>query len=308
MDKQERYSQLLQDLSSEYRPQRQWAEGRGFFLIVGHFVVGVAAGTMLFGLYFENVSAQILAFVLGCIGGLAHLFNLARPERAIKMMSQVATSWIARGFWGLTFFLSGGFLLLVPEVLPSLWGAGSALAVIGKWLSILGSLILICYMGFCYTASKAIPFWNSPLHPVLYMTYAARGGVAGLLLVLAGSGTVPNPEWNLLQIWIGVTAVVIVLWVLELQAALTGGDETVKRSVDELLKGRLAIYFYGGTLIVGLVVPIFLIYMPGLGSSSTSIVALIGLFSVAGDFFIKFSSIKAGIHLPVRLPHIHQRA
>ena len=308
MDKQERYSQLLKDLSSEYRPQREWAEGRGFFLIVGHFVVGVASGTWLFGLFFGNEHALMLAYVLGCIGGLSHLFNLARPERAIRMMSQFATSWIARGFWGLTFYLTGGFLYMVPIVLPdALWGSGSVLADIGWWLSVLGAIILICYMGFCYTASKAIPFWNSPLHPVLYMSYAARGGAAGLLLVLAANGTSLDPKWNLLQIWIGVTATVIVLWILELQAALSGGDETSKRSVHELLAGRLALSFYGGTLIVGLLVPILLV-TSYIDSLPTSVMALIGLASVSGDFFIKFSSIKAGVYLPVRLPHIHQKA
>lgn len=308
MDKQARYSQLLEDLSSEYRPQREWAEGRGFFLIVGHFVVGVAGGTWLFGLFFSNTDAMILSFVLACIGGLAHLGNLARPERAFKMMSQFRTSWVARGFWGLTFFLIGGFLVLVPVLLPgSFWASDGIIGTIGLWLSIIGVVILIGYMGFVYTASKSIPFWNSPLHPVLYMSYAFRGGAAALLLVLAARGQPLDPGMNLLQIWIGITATVIVLWILELQAALTSGDETAKKSVHELLAGRLAIYFYGGTLLIGLLVPVLLVtsYIDSLPSS---IMALIGLASVIGDFFIKFSSIKAGIHLPVRLPHIHQRA
>ena len=46
-------------------------------------------------------------------------------------------------------------------------------------------VVLIVYMGFVYTASKGIPFWNSPLHPVLYMAYALRGGIAALLVTMA---------------------------------------------------------------------------------------------------------------------------
>ena len=40
-----KYDQLIQDLRGELRPQREWCEGRGLFMVIGHFVVGVAGGT-----------------------------------------------------------------------------------------------------------------------------------------------------------------------------------------------------------------------------------------------------------------------
>ncbi len=43
-----RYEQLIADLKAEYRPQREWIERQGLFLIIGHFLSGVAAGTWLF--------------------------------------------------------------------------------------------------------------------------------------------------------------------------------------------------------------------------------------------------------------------
>lgn len=294
----ERYDQLIEDLRSEYRPQREWAEGRGFFLIVGHFAVGVAAGAWLFGLFYDNLDCMIAAYVVGALGGLAHLVNLGRPERFLRMTTQVRTSWVARGFWGLTFFLAGGFVVLLPALLPGpVWSAQSAIAGAGHVLAVAGVAILIGYMGFVYTASKAIPFWNSPLHPALYIAYAFRGGAAALMLALAFRGLDPAP--GLLEIWIGVTAVVVVLWLLELQAALSGGDDTARRSVHDLLAGRLAVSFYGGTLVVGLVVPALLV--AGFAADvSPGVLAVIGLASVAGDFFIKFSSIKAGVYMPLR--------
>ena len=42
-----KYDRLIQDLRSDLRPQREWGEGRGIFLVVGHFVVGLGAGTWL---------------------------------------------------------------------------------------------------------------------------------------------------------------------------------------------------------------------------------------------------------------------
>ena len=45
-----KYERLIQDLRADFRPQREWGEGRGLFLVIGHFLVGVAAGAWLFGL------------------------------------------------------------------------------------------------------------------------------------------------------------------------------------------------------------------------------------------------------------------
>jgi len=299
-----RYDKLIDDLKSEYRPQREWAEGRGAFLIYGHFLVGVAAGGWLLCRYYGSFDGMILSYVLAGLGGLAHLFNLARPERVLNMMLRFKTSWVSRGFWGLTFFLVGGALYLLSQ--KELGAAvGGPLMVIGDVLAVLGSLTMMGYMGFVYTASKGIPFWNSTLHPVLYIAYAIRGGIAALVLVLAVRGQALAGESGLLELWIAVTAVVIVLWALEIQGAVASGDETAKRSINDLLAGRLAIYFYGGTLIIGLVVPLILT-TGAVAPMSAGILAVIGLASIIGDFFMKFSSIKAGVYLPVRLPHLHK--
>jgi len=85
-----------------------------------------------------------------------------------------------------------------------------------------------------------------------------RGGIAALVLTVAVRGQSLVAAGGLLEIWIAVTAIVIVLWGLEIQGAVSSGDETAKRSVRDLLAGRLALYFYGGTLVVGLVVPLIL--------------------------------------------------
>src|SRR3990170_2680314 len=117
---QAKYERLLQDLRADLRPQRAWGEGRGIFMVLGHFVVGIAAGAWLFSLYYESRA------------GLAHLVNLARPKRFWRMVTQLGTSWISRGFLGLSFFLAGAFLYLVPQFVPGApWGNDSLLAGLG---------------------------------------------------------------------------------------------------------------------------------------------------------------------------------
>ena len=294
-----KYDQLIQDLRSDLRPQREWCEGRGIFMVIGHFVVGVAGGTWLFSLWYGNRAGLALAFVLAGVGGLLHLANLGHPARAWKMMLQFRRSWISRGFFGLSFFLAGAFLYLVPVFLPGvLWSADSVLARIGNALAIIGMLTMIGYMGFVYTASKGIPFWNSPLHPALYVAYALRGGIAGLLLALALGGQ-DFPIANLLLAWTAITAIVILFFGLEIHGALTSGNAAAQRSVHELFAGRVAVSFYGGTLALGLVVPAAIVWAGLSGPLSVQAMGVLALASAFGDFFMKYATIRAGVYLPV---------
>jgi formate-dependent nitrite reductase membrane component NrfD len=295
-----KYERLIEDLRRDFRPQREWGEGRGLFLVIGHFLVGVAAGAWLFGLLFGYLPGLVAGFLLAGAGGIAHLAFLGRPERFWKMARRIRTAWVARGFLGLAVFLVGAVLYLPPLLLASWpWAADSAIGYLGWGMAAFGMVVLIVYMGFVYTASKGIPFWNSPLHPVLYMLYAFRGGAAALLIAMAALGT-PSPETaeRLITIWIAVTTVVIVLFALEIQGALTSGNVAARRSVREMLAGRVAVYFYGGTLVLGLLVPLALV-SGRLAPLSLAVLAAIGLFSALGDFFMKYATIRAGVYLPL---------
>jgi len=294
------YERLIEDLRADFRPQRSWGAGRGIFMVIGHFVVGVAAGAWLFALLYASRAGLALAFVLAGLGGIAHLINLGRPSRFWRMMAQPRHSWVSRGFWGLSLFLIGAFLYLVPLWVPgSPWQVGSVLGVLGYVLALVGMVTLMGYMGFVYASSKAIPFWNSPLHPALYVAYALRGGVAGLLLVQAFGGQSLASFHELLLWWIGLSALVVAFFGLELHGAWTGGNAAAKRSVEELFAGRMAIAFYGGTLAVGLAVPAALVWWGLYGATSLQAMALLALASALGDFFMKYTTIRAGVHLPV---------
>lgn len=302
-----KYEQLIQDLRRDFRPQREWGEGRGLFLVIGHFLVGVAAGAWLFGLIFHYTPGLVAGFLLAGGGGIAHLAFLGRPERVWKMVRHVRTAWISRGFIGLALFLTGAAFYLPPLVLTDWpWTADSALGHLGWGMAAIGMVVLIGYMGFVYTASKGIPFWNSPLHPVLYMAYALRGGIAALLVTMAVFDAPSAGATSLVNVWIAVTAVVIILFAIEIQGALTGGNPAARRSAREMIAGRMAVYFYGGTLLIGLVVPLALL-SGQIAPLGVGVLAAIGLFSALGDFFMKYTTIRAGIYLPLRPRQTRQR-
>lgn len=295
--KDNRYEQLIADLRSDYRPQREWGEGRGILMVIGHFLVGVAGGTWLMASIYGVIYGLMVAYVLAALGALVHLMFLGRPERAIKMMRHVRTSWISRGFVGLSLFLIGGGIYLAITLL-GLTGIWRVLAVAANVVAGIGTIAIIGYMGFCYTASKAIPFWHSPLHPAIYIAFAIRGGIAALLVIGAASGQLAS-DW-LLQMWTGVTALVTLFFALEIQGALSSGNIAAKWSVRDLLAGRLAFSFYGGTLLLGLIVPVLL--LTNSASNSPVVMAILGVASVSGDFFMKLSTVKAGVYVPLFSP------
>ena len=287
----QRYDQLIADLRSDYRPQREWGEGRGILLVVGHFLVGIAGGTWLLAEIYAVPAGLFVAYVLGALGGIVHLMFLGHPERAFRMMRHVRTSWISRGFVGLSLFLvGGGIYLLTTWFAPGLRFVSPA----SQAIAALGTATIIGYMGFCYTASKAIPFWHSPLHPALYIGFAIRGGIAALMVIEAATGAFISAP--LLQLWIAVSGLVALFFAFEMQGAWTSGNIAAKWSVRDMLAGRVAMSFYVGTLALGLIVPLLLI---GSATHSPAVMALVGIASAAGDFFMKLSTVKAGVYRPL---------
>lgn len=295
-----KYERLVQDLRREFRPQREWGEGRGLFLVVGHFVVGIAAGGWLLGMLLAYAPGLVASFALAAAGGVAHLLFLGRPERCWRMARQIRTSWVARGFVGLTLFLAGAALYLPPLLIAAWpWAAQSIIAAVGWTIAAVGAVVMLIYMGFVYSASKGVPFWNSPLHPVLYVLYAFRGGAAAFLVAMAILGAPDSTAVTLLlKIWLATTGLVFVLFALELQQALSGGNLAARRSARELLAGRFALAFYGGGLLIGLLVPALLV-SGQIAPLDLWVLAAIGLLSALGDFFMKYTTIRAGIYLPL---------
>jgi formate-dependent nitrite reductase membrane component NrfD len=81
---------------------------------------------------------------------------------------------------------------------------------------------------------------------------------------------------------------------------MSGANPVARRSVHELVRGRVAVSFYLGTILIGLVIPIVFGLAGVAESVSLATLAPVALASVVGDFFIKYTIAKAGIYIPLR--------
>jgi sulfite dehydrogenase (quinone) subunit SoeC len=282
------------DLRERFRPQREWAEGRGLLLIVAHFLTGSGAGAWLVAVLLDLRPGLVMGFSLAAVGALFHLLFLGRPERFWRMMKGFATSWISRGIVGVTLFLASAAFYLIHVQLGL---EETVLASALLFLSVLGALWVVVYKGFVWASSKGIPLWNTPLVPVLYIAYALRGGTA-VLMLLAAAGTAQAPLGFLepIKLWLAVSTAVLVLIYIDV---MRGSGMTALRSVNLMLFGRVALPFYFGAVALGLIVPIAIGGFAYWGGLSPATFMLLGVLSLLGDLSIIYCIAKAGLYRPL---------
>lgn len=290
------FDRLMDDLQETARPQREWVDGRGLLLIAGHFLSGVGAGGWAFSSALGFLPGEITSLVVVGASGLAHLLFLGRPGRFWRMV-KIRTSWVGRGFVGLNLLMAAAVVYLALRAA----GLGdSGLASVAWGLSLLGAGIVMLYKGNVYAVCRAIPFWNSSLLPVLYVAYALRGGTALLLLFLPWAPlSAEQGLIEVLELWIGLSAGVCILFYLTIMASASVG---ARRSVEDLLRGRVAAAFYVGVVAVGFVIPVAIGILNAVTPVSMGALALVGVASLVGDFYVKYAIAKAGRYLP----HVYQ--
>ncbi len=195
----------------------------------------------------------------------------------------------------MTIFLLGAVLYVLPGV------QDTALGAVMLVVSIIGMALVLTYKGFVYAVSKAIPFWNIQLLPFLYIAYALRGGAALLLVAGAIAGDVFDIDLlEVIKLWVVVSSAVLVLLYLVLAS---NASAAARRSVRELVAGRISPAFYAGTVFFGLVIPIALGAVGEATGLSRGLLAFIGVSSLVGDFYIKYCVVRAGIYVPI-LSHV----
>ena len=96
---------VYSDLEAVYRPERVWAEGRAFALVVAHFLSGAGAGAWLLGLLLDlRLTSGSGARHRG--PGRRRAPGLPRaPGAGLEDDEAAAGSWISRGLWSMMVFV-----------------------------------------------------------------------------------------------------------------------------------------------------------------------------------------------------------
>lgn len=151
--------------------------GLGLGAIVGLF--GIPDGGSLLPA-FPLAPAVALAIALASAGLVCSVFHLRRPVRAWRALSQWRSSWLSReGILAMAALAAMAAQALVNPFHPV---GGSAIGLIGFLLCALA----VFATSMIYAQLRAVPAWNTPLTPVLYLAFAAAGGGLAAVALIAG--------------------------------------------------------------------------------------------------------------------------
>lgn len=293
---------VLDEFTVGFRSQREWR----WLILLAFFLGGVGGGLFLISMFTGFVPGLIAGLIVVIVGkGSAHIMFLGRPERFWRIFAAPQSSWISRGIYIVTVFSVFGILYAlahVPQlgVLP--WAPETPLGRVVQGIAILAGLLLVTYTGFVMAYSPAIQLWSTPLLPALFGLYSLSAGIAGLFLMLPFVGKVSLDVKGLETLEIALIACAIVflgMYVLTMLYSTVGAKEGVR----SLIYGQLAPVFWGGVVVVGLILPLILVVVAYQGlipaSSIPPIVGAAGLLELLGGFLLRHCLLRAGIFAPV---------
>jgi formate-dependent nitrite reductase membrane component NrfD len=292
----------------------------GWWVILYFFFGGIAAGAYFLGTLVDLVGAErdrpisrvayYIAFPLVLLCGILLIVDLGRPERFWHMLIQSNTSlpmfkyWspMSVGAWALLLFGAfsgasfvgalaeeGRFGLRRLSRLAGLLHRGP----IGLLFEVAGSAVgffIASYTGALLTSTNQ-PFWSdSNLIGALFLASAASTGIAAILLALAFRRDVPHDSIISLERTDRWAMVLELALLIAFVASLGGLALAFVTSVYGIL-------LLAGTLFVGVLIPLLLLWRPSLpGSGRVYIAATLVLL---GGFVMRYAIVMAGQHVGV---------
>ena len=187
----------------------------------------------------------VAAGFLGATGAIL-VWDLEHPLRfALIFLRPQWRSWLVRG----AFVIAGYAAVLGLHVLLSLAGLESP----QRWLAVVGAplaAMAAVYTGYLFAQAKARDLWQSPLLPPHLLVQAFLAGSAALLplALWLDEDAVEPLAWML-----GIAAAVHLLVVLG-EVTLTHPTAHAHLAVRELVRGRLARFFWAGVVLVAVAV------------------------------------------------------
>lgn len=274
----------------ELNGQEEWSWLLAIDLFLGGLGGGLFILVQLFGL---GPVPSLIALGLVLLGAVVLLIELGHPLRAWRALLRPTSSWISRGVIFVTLFLVFGALYTAPQFNFFSWLPWSADTVAGQTIGAIAGIaafFVTLYPGFVLSASPSIPFWNSPLLPVLFLSQSLMGASSIIVLILplvSANQSVQQLD-NLTAILIAANFILIAMYLL----VMNGSGLAAKEAVRRLSGGVLGWTFTAGVMLIGTVLPLLLV----LCVPSARVLA--GSLVLLGALLFRFCVLKAGVYVP----------
>jgi formate-dependent nitrite reductase membrane component NrfD len=222
------------------------------------------------------------------------LLYLGRPARFWRAAMRPDRSWIARGIWATGIFIAAGFVVLFPHFLEPYWEFNKHIMQAAYILAGASAVFIMFYDGFVMNNSASIPFWHTPLLPVLCLTYAGLGGTTLSLLILELRGSAIPPSLVNLEYFFLLINLALLLFYLFHMSRL---QPAARGTVALLLRGSYAFTFLGLVLTVGLF-GTFVFSLLHSWTHWTWLAILPAVCELTGDYALLMVLLKSGLLSP----------
>ncbi len=271
----------------KYTPQRDWIEGHGILIAFALFFGGIAGGLYLVSLYFDSLLGMFIAWILAMVTGLTDMAHLSKPTRFWRMMLKPQTSWISRGFVIIWLFLGAAAIQLAI----SYWTDGGAAETVFMVFGGILAFGVAIYSGFVVGFVGAIKLWNSAIIPILFVVAGITGGLALLMAVSVGEFFLSSDVAVALRVVLIAYAVCIAIYLWVATYESTAARDAAMR----ILKGNIAPVFWLLVVLLGIIVPIIMLFT----SDANAVFIISGILVIIGGVALRYSILKAGVYSPL---------
>ncbi len=294
-------------MSDAARATERAANGQdtwGWRVAVYLFVSGMGAGAYATGAAAEWLdgagAVTAIALALGpLLVGPAALFligDLGRPAGFLRAGRRPSTSWIARGVVILSAFLAVSAAHAACALYGGPTAARLALSAVGGLLA----LLTMIYTGLVLGAIRPIPFWTTPILPLLFAVSSLSTGVMAVDLVATLARRASPSTLSALRsadlVLLALEAIAVALYL-----ALAHATVAARAATALVTRGALARRFWGGVVAAGLAVPfvVQLAEVSGALPASAAWTALSSGAGLAGGYFLRQIVIAGGVKSPL---------
>ncbi|MFC1932814.1 NrfD/PsrC family molybdoenzyme membrane anchor subunit [Chloroflexota bacterium] len=290
------------------KPQKEWE----WQVATDVYLAGIGSGSLAVGILMDwlgYLPYSLRPFVLWgsilvAVGAFFLVLKLGIKRRFLNTILNPKTSWLSRGFYILSMCIIIGLVILGVSILPILGISISNWSSLFAILEIIGfvlALSVAIYTGILIRSVKYVPFWNTPLLPVLFTVSSLfTGSVAVILSTLVYSILTPGNGYPN-QLMDTLTLIARILIVLE--AIILGlylflrykAEEEGQSSVRLLLSGKLKYVFWIGVIVAGFILPIILEGIYSWVHAYQFLPLLTTILLLIGRFFLRYGIVYAGV-------------
>lgn len=244
----------------------------------------------------RNTALSLTMFGASIFGLIVLLSHSTRPHNVVSGVAgaifggtlNIGTSPMAVGLLTLPIFILLSLLVLVRN----LGVRGLAPLVDSKPFGavlILVGLVLASYTGFVLVGAMGIPLWNNAALPLLWLINAALCGVAVTKLL------VDDERLAVATTRLGLGLIIAYIVALfAFAAAAKYGSKASMLSITKLLGGEYAAAFWGGAVLIGIVVPLIAALI-NIRRENRIVGVAMGVTLLIGTLILKVLVIQAGV-------------